>query len=130
MQKHSRDALVLLDNTLKNPVVVTGVSGFARSRGIPHADALLRLASLGLGRILRTLPEEMQEEVSERLEAHIEEIDAEELERRSTQEERIEADSISKASEKAQTPKVEGAPPGDKDDPYSEMKKRNECLIM
>ncbi|EJC98237.1 uncharacterized protein FOMMEDRAFT_171174 [Fomitiporia mediterranea MF3/22] len=130
LRQHSRDALVLLDNALKHPVVVTGVSRFARSRGIPHADALLRLASLGLGRILRAMPEEVQQEVSEHVEAKIEEIDAEELERTSTQEERVEAENIGKTAEKAAVPKVEGSPPGDKDDPYATMKKKNECIIM
>lgn len=133
LKKHSRDALVLLDNALKHPVVVTGVSRFARTRGIPHADALLRLASLGLGRILRAMPEDIQEEVSEHVEARIEEIDAEELERRSTLEERQEAELVGKTAEKASTPKIEGAPPATGDgqtDPYAEMRKKNECTIM
>ncbi|KAH8107546.1 hypothetical protein DFH11DRAFT_1748017 [Phellopilus nigrolimitatus] len=130
MQKHGRDALVLLDGALKHPVVVTGVSGFARTRGIPHADALLRLASLGLGKILRALPEDVQAEVSEHAEAKIEEIDAEELERRSTQEERAEAESLGGISEKSPAPEVEGELPGEKDDPYAAMKEENKCIVM
>ncbi|KAL5480732.1 hypothetical protein ACEPAI_9672 [Sanghuangporus weigelae] len=133
LKRHGRDALVLLDNGLKHPVVITGVSGFARTRGIPHADALLRLASLGLGKILRAMPEDIQEEVSEHVEAKIEEIDAEDLERRSTFEERQEAESIGQAAEKAPTPKVEGDVPnqdGGQTDPYAEMKKKNDCIVM
>jgi len=127
LQTHSRDALVLLDRALKHPVVITGVSGFARQRGIPHADALLRLASLGLARIIRTLPEGVQENVANDVEAKIEEIDAEELERHSSMAEREEAEKVGKAGEGA-PPKVEGR--ADKQDPYEEMRKKNECIVM
>ena len=126
LNKHGRDALVLLDRGLKHPVVVTGVSRFAKTRGIPHADALLRLASLGLGKILRAFPEEVQDAVGDTVEAKIEEIDAEELERASLQEEKQEADEIGKASGKAPEPKIEEG----NGDPYSEMRKKTECIIM
>lgn len=126
LNKHGRDALVLLDQGLKHPVVVTGVSRFAKSKGIPHADALLRLASLGLGKILRVLPEDMQEAVGEAAEAKIEEIDAEELERASTNDERQEAEDMGKTSEKAPSPKVEEG----EGDPYAEMRRKNDCIIM
>lgn len=58
INKNGRDVILIMDKALKNPIVVTGVNGFARSKGIPHADALLRLASLGLSRILRAMPPE------------------------------------------------------------------------
>ena len=125
MQTHGRDALVLLDKTLKHPVVVTGVSNFARTRGIPHADALLRLASLGLAKIIKAIPEEVKEAAEEagaRIE-EIEEIDAEELERRSTQEEKTEAEKVGKVAD-GPPPKVEER------DPYEAMRKRNDCVVM
>lgn len=78
------------------------------------------------------MPEDIQEEVSEHVEAKIEEIDAEELERMSTPEERQEADSLGKVAEQAHTPKVEGetSTSGKKDDPYADMRKKNECIVM
>lgn len=126
LRKHGRDGLILLDRGLKHPVVVTGVSRFARTRGIPHADALLRLASLGLGKILRAFPKDIQDAVGEAVEAKIEEIDAEELERMSLQEDQMEAAEIGKASEKAPVPKVEEGG----GDPYEAMRKRHDCIIM
>ena len=60
VRKNGRDGLVLLDGALKHPVVVTGVSKFARSKGIPYTDALLRLASLGLAKILKAIPERLR----------------------------------------------------------------------
>lgn len=47
----------------QNPIVVTGVSRFAKSKGIPYSDALLRLASLGLSKIIDALPEDVEAEV-------------------------------------------------------------------
>lgn len=133
LHRHGRDALVLLDGALAHPVVVTGVAQFARTRGIPHADALLRLARLGLGRILATIPEAdaeaLQNKADERLEAHIEEIDAEELERVSSTADRAEAEMVGRAAEKAADPKVESNPQGDQD-PYEGMRKRSGCVIM
>ncbi|KAF8527416.1 hypothetical protein BU17DRAFT_81565 [Hysterangium stoloniferum] len=79
---NSRDVIVILDKALKNPIVITGVSKFAKSQGIPHADALLRLASLGLAKIVNALPEENLEGA----EAMVEELDAAELERTSSSE--------------------------------------------
>lgn len=60
------------------------VAEFARTRGNPHTDALLRLASLGLRRILKVIPLEKAREATDHVEAHIKKLDAEELERQST----------------------------------------------
>ncbi|KAI5116646.1 hypothetical protein M0805_000406 [Coniferiporia weirii] len=141
LQRHGRDAIVLLDGALAHPVIVTGVAQFARSRGLPHADALLRLARLGLGRILAAIPELVPEDMGERaanvqagaderLEATIEEIDAEELERQSTTADRAEAEDVGRAAETAAIPKMDGEVPGEGDDPYAGMKKRNDCVVM
>lgn len=137
---HGRDALVLLDNALRHPVVVTGVSQFARTRGIAHADALLRLASLGLARLLRAFPESEARNTNSRGEGnraradkesqHIEQIDAEELERSSSPEDRKEADAIGKAAEGTPTPQVKEEPPSKSNDPYETMRKRTECIVM
>lgn len=124
LQRNSRDAIVLLDKALKHPVVITGVSQFAKSKGIPHADALFRLASLGLSKILNAIPEETKDSVlGQELRNGIAEIDAAELERRSTMEERDEAAKVGKVAETT-TPAVEIG------DPYAELRKKNECNIM
>ena len=108
--------------------MITGVNSFARSKGIPHADALLRLASLGLSKIIKQLSQDvghLAEEVgaSGSQVGGIEELDAEELERRSTSEEKEEASNVGKAADGPQ-PAVENK------DPYEEMRRRKECIIM
>lgn len=120
ISKHGRDVVVLVDKALKNPVVVTGVSRFARSRGIPYSEALLRLASMGLSKILANLPEGLEEEVEGEIlrdaaekqqyevpgqRWKVEELDAEELERASTPEAKDEASSAGKLGG---NPQVEG----------------------
>ncbi|KZV86080.1 hypothetical protein EXIGLDRAFT_841035 [Exidia glandulosa HHB12029] len=122
VQHNSRDVIVLLDKGLRHPVVVTGISQFAKSKGIPHADALLRLASLGLTKILAAIPDVPLEGV----EAVIEEVDAAELERTSTQEARDKAEMIGKSGDGA-PPKVETDTSAD---PYAKMKKDNQCIVM
>lgn len=124
ISKHGRDVIVILDQALKHPVVVTGVSRFAASKGIPHADALLRLGSLALSRILSTLPPDVREEVREELE----EIDAAELERTSSMEEKEQAAAIGQEAERSSGQvRVEDV---DGNDPYAQMKKKNECVLM
>ena len=116
---------MVLDKALKNPVVITGVSKFAKSKGIPHAEALLRLASLGLAKILRALPEEALEGV----ETIVEEIDAAELERTSSREENEDAAKIGREGDmNVPPPRVEneGTSSGD---PYQKMKRDSQCVI-
>lgn len=120
ISKHGRDVVVLVDKALKNPVVITGVSRFARSRGIPYSEGLLRLASMGLSKILASLPEGLEEEVEGEILADaadkkkhevpgqrwkVEELDAEELERTSTPEAVNEANNAGKLGG---NPQVEG----------------------
>jgi len=120
ISKHGRDVVVLVDKALKNPVVITGVSRFARSRGIPYSEGLLRLASMGLSKILASMPEEVEQAVEGEIIADaadkkkhevpgqrwkVEELDAEELERTSTAEAVNEANSAGKLGG---NPKVEG----------------------
>lgn len=130
VKKHGRDALVLLDDALHHPVVVTGVAEFARTRGIPHADALLRLASLGLQKILKAIPLEEAHEAADHVEAHIEELDAEELERQSTQEERAESVRFGEAARDSPDPRVEGKGPKDDEDPYEALRRKSQCTVM
>jgi len=80
VSNNGRDVIVILDKALKNPIVITGVSTFAKCSGISLADALLHLASLGLTKILSALPEENLEGA----ETIVEELDAAELERTSS----------------------------------------------
>jgi len=118
--KHGKDVVILVDKALKNPIVITGVSRFARSKGIPYSEGLLRLASLGLARILAAMPDEIEEQVENEIrndaaekQKHevpgkpweVEELDAEELERTSTANAKEEAASAGKLGG---DPKVEG----------------------
>lgn len=127
---NSRDVIVILDKGLRHPVVVTGVTQFAKSKGIPHADALLRLASLGLTKLLAAMPDVPLEGV----EAVVEEVDAAELERTSTQEARDKAEIVGKNGT-GPPPKVEVDPnpagnASDSADPYAKMKKESQCVVM
>jgi len=112
--------VILVDKALKNPIVITGVSRFARSKGIPYSEGLLRLASMGLARILAAIPEEVEEQVESEIrkdaaekQKHevpgkrwkVEELDADELERTSTPNARDEA---AFAGKLGGDPKVEG----------------------
>jgi len=118
--KHGKDVVILVDKALKNPVVITGVSRFARSKGIPYSEGLLRLASMGLAKILAAMPEELEEEVEAEIRKdaadkkkhevpgkrwEVEELSAEELERTSTAEAQQEA---ANAGKLGGDPKVEG----------------------
>ncbi|KIJ54344.1 hypothetical protein M422DRAFT_241592 [Sphaerobolus stellatus SS14] len=119
VSQNGRDVIVVLDKTLKNPIVITGVSKFAQSKGIPHADALLRLASLGLAKILNALPEVHLEGA----ETIVEEIDAAELERTSSREDNENAAKIGREGDKnASEPKV-----ADRETPQD--KKESRCVI-
>ena len=119
MNKHGRDAILVLDKALKHPLVITGVQGFAKSRGIPHADALLHLGSLALSKLIRALPEEAQEELASDLK--VEELNAAELERTSSVDENEEARRV--ASESS------GPVPEVQTDPYETFRKKNECVV-
>ena len=118
--KHGKDVVILVDKALKNPIVITGVSRFARSKGIPYSEGLLRLASMGLAKILAALPEEIEEQVESEIRKdaaekrksevsgkrwEVEELDADELERSSTSDAKEEATSAGKLGG---DPKVEG----------------------
>jgi len=119
IKKHGKDIIILVDKSLKNPIVITGVSRFAKSRGVPYSEALLRLASLGLSKILAAIPEDVEEAVEheiskdakakqkrepKRKELEVEELDAEELERSSSSDAKQEAKDAAKLSG---DPKVE-----------------------
>ena len=91
--------IVILDKALKHPVVITGVTRFARSKGIPMADAILRLGSLALAKILKAMPEEVREEVGKAAKSKVEEMDAAELERTSTVEDIKDAEKIGKQAD-------------------------------
>ncbi|KAH7092849.1 hypothetical protein BKA62DRAFT_645170 [Auriculariales sp. MPI-PUGE-AT-0066] len=118
--KNSRDVIVLLDKALKHPVVITGCKSFAEKNGIPHADALLRLASMGLGKILTAIPEEAGQSV-----VTVEELDAAELERQTSKELKAKAEKVGEKG-KGPAPKVEDGPA----DPYEKMRKDSQCVLM
>lgn len=121
---HSKDVVIVIDKSLKNPLVITGVTKFAKSQGIPHPEALLRVASLALNKLLVIIHEEegkAKEEV-ERIksaedaklrsaaagsDAVIVEYDAEELQRTATEEAVKEAGDVGKIVEGAQQPTVQ-----------------------
>ena len=100
--------------------MITGVSRFARSKGIPYSEGLLRLASLGLARILAAMPDEIEAQVEDEIRKdaaekqkhevvgkrwEVEELDADELEKSSTADAKEEAASAGKLGG---DPRVEG----------------------
>jgi hypothetical protein len=120
---HSKDVVIVIDKALKNPLVITGVTKFAKAQGIPHPEALLRVASLALNKVLVIINEEegkAKEEV-ERIkseeeaklrgaagsDAVIVEYDAEELQRTATTEAVSEASKVGKIAEDTQQPTVQ-----------------------
>lgn len=134
--KHGKDVVVLVDKALKNPIVITGVSRFAKSKGIPYSEGLLRLASMGLSKILAAMPEDVEEQVEAEIRRdaaekkkhevpgkrwEVEELDAEELEKSSTSEAKEEADNAGKLGG-PEGPKVEG-------DRVQHPNKRDSCII-
>jgi len=117
--KNGRDVVIILDKALKHPIVVTGVSKFAKSKGIPHAEALLQLASLGLAKIVRSMP---NEDLSG-MEQIVEEVDAAELEKTSPPGDTEQARQVGKEGG-GDLPKTEDSP-----DPYAKFRRDNECRI-
>ncbi|KAF8531267.1 hypothetical protein JB92DRAFT_2692605, partial [Gautieria morchelliformis] len=114
VSRNGRDVIIVLDKALNHPVVIIGVSKFAKSQGIPHADALLRLASLALAKILNALPEEH----SEGTENVVEEIDAAEIERTSSREDRETATEVGRQGDS-----------GRPQDPHEGMKQGSSCVV-
>lgn len=55
--KNSKDVVIIMDKAIKNPIVVTGVTKFAKSHGIPRPEAILTLAALGVGKLAKILAE-------------------------------------------------------------------------
>lgn len=125
VRKNGRDGLVLLDGALKHPVVVTGVSKFARSKEIPYTDALLRLASLGLAKILKAIPEEIAVEDDGKT---FEEIDAQELEQSCSVEEIKEAEDVGKLADDIPEPKVESQVADKNSEGVEE--ENGKCIVM
>lgn len=134
--KHGKDVVVLVDKALKNPIVITVVSRFAKSKGIPYSEGLLRLASMGLAKIIAAIPDDIEEQVEAEIRQdaadkrkhevpgkrwEVEELDAEELERSSTSEAKEEANSAGKLGGPG-SPKVEG-------DKVQHPTKRDSCII-
>jgi len=121
---HSKDVVIVVDKALKHPLVITGITKFAKTQGIAHPEALLRVASLALNKVLVIIKEEegkAKEEV-ERIkseedgklrsadvesesDAVIVEFDAEELQDTATTEAVSEANEVGKIAEGAQGPK-------------------------
>jgi len=94
--KNGKDVVVLVDKALKNPIVVTGISKLARSRGIPYSEAILQIATLGLAKLIEAIPDVLPEDG---LDADdIVEVDAAEFERRSSDADRQEAQRIGRGA--------------------------------
>jgi len=94
IKRNGKEVVIVVDKTLKNPLVITGISKFAKSRGIPYSEALISVASLALSKVLAALDEEVTATIEE-----IEEIDAEVLQRRSSKEADTEAKKVGKDTE-------------------------------
>jgi hypothetical protein len=57
MLKHSKDVVIIVDKAIKHPIVITGVTKFAKSKGIPRPEAILTIAALGVGKLIKVLDE-------------------------------------------------------------------------
>ena len=116
---HSKDVVIVIDKALKNPLVITGVKKFAKSQGIPQPEALLRVASLALNKVLVIINEEegkakeevekikLEEDAKLRVaaggsDAVIVEYDAEELQKAASSEAVSEASKVGKIAEEAE----------------------------
>jgi hypothetical protein len=145
---HSKDVVIVIDKALKNPLVITGVTKFAKTQGIAHPEALLRIASLALNKVLVIITEEegkakeeverikLKEEAKLRAgaagsDAVIVEFDAEELHRTATDEAVSESSKVGKTVEDAQQPKVQGAEANtSKGKGKAKEAKEDKCIIM
>ena len=117
--------------------VITGVTRFARSQGVPHPEAILTVASLALNKIADAI--DLIPEPSGAIDAgdRITEIDAGELRRTSSQAAEEESKKVGKLGE-GPTPKVEqgdrsGVPPPavpvEGAEPSKKGKKDGGCVI-
>lgn len=144
---HSKDVVIVIDKALKNPLVITGVTKFAKAQGIPHAEALLRVASLALNKVLVIIDEEAgkakedveriksEEEAKLRAanvgsDAVIVEYDAEELQRTATTEAVSEAGKVGKIAEEAQHTKDQQPEASTSKGKGKAKEKDDKCIIM
>jgi hypothetical protein len=97
LQKNGKEAIVVVDKALKHPLVITGVTKFAQSQGIPRPEAILTVASLALSKILATFPTDEELAAMAAAEGEqVDEIDAAEFERVSSKEAEAEAKEVGK----------------------------------
>jgi hypothetical protein len=150
---HSKDVVIVIDKALKNPIVITGVTKFAKAQGVPHPEAVLRIASLALNKVLVIINEEegkakeeverikSEEEAKLRVaaaggsDAMIVEYDAEELERTASKEAVNEASKVGKIAEEVQQPQVQQPKAQQAEASTSkgkgkEKEKDDKCIIM
>lgn len=148
---HSKDVVIIIDKGLKNPVVITGVHKFAKSKGIPYSQAMMQVASLAVSKLLVVIEEEetKAKATSEAIKeagttgdrkgkgradggACIEEIDVEELARTSSREAMDEAQRVGTAAGKVEEPKVvnEGDVTNDAQGKGKVKSHRDSCIIM
>jgi len=156
MIKHSKDCVIILDKAIKHPIVITGVTKFARSKGIPRPEAILTIAALGIGKLIKVLDEaetdarveleKFEAEVRQRAVEHGPEegnlvvVDAAEFEKTVPKEESKKAEEIghaaapppaaastSTAPGTSSAPAVPGAMPASSKE---KAKKNDGCIIM
>lgn len=143
---HSKDVVIVMDKALKNPLVITGVKKFAKAQGIPQPEALLRVASLALNKVLVIINEEegkakedverikSEEEAKLRAaaagsDAVIIEYDAEELQKNASAEAVSEACKVGKIVEDSQQSKVQ-QPEASTSKGKGKAKEKGDCIIM
>lgn len=151
--KNSKDVVVILDKAIKHPIVVTGVTKFAKSKGIPRPEAILTVAALGLSKLMNILGEAEEEARAElaKLEAEAAAavgsggasssgggeglivIDAQDFERTVPNEETMRAEEIGKAAAPSPDEVPSSAPgafPDSKGEGKGKGKKDDGCIIM
>jgi len=99
IQKNGKQVVVVVDKALRNPIVVTGITKFAQSQGVPRPEAILTVASLALSKILASFPTDQELAAMAAAPEHVDEIDASDLERMSTKDADIEAKDVGKQAQ-------------------------------
>jgi len=99
IQKNGKQVVIVVDKTLKNPLVITGIHKFAKAQGVPAPEAILTVASLALSKLLASFPTDEELAAMERNPDMVDEIDAQDLERMATKEADAEAKSVGKQAQ-------------------------------
>ncbi|KAG8805696.1 hypothetical protein FRC18_006536 [Serendipita sp. 400] len=63
--KNSKDVVVIVDKAIKHPIVVTGVTKYAKANGVPRPEAVMTIAALCVGKLVKVLEKAEGEALAE-----------------------------------------------------------------